>query len=323
LAAGSRTPAGPGAPRAGAAPGGPDLRIGPGGVPMSAHPRTTEAGVRRLRELGLGHMELEFVNGVRMGEEAAGRVARAAAESDVSLTVHGPYYINFNSRDPAIRERSQERLFQTARIGALCGAHSFTFHAAFTHGDPPEDVHRTVREALRALQRRIRDAGIRIDIRPELTGKPSQYGSLDDLLRLSQEVPGVYPCIDFSHYHARHGGGQNGYASFSRTLEQVGAALGRGALDRLHMHVSGIEYGPGGERRHLPLPDADFRYAELMQALWDHRVGGWVVCESPVLEEDALRLKQAYARAVQRKAGAGSGRAGRGAPGVRTSKEAG
>jgi deoxyribonuclease IV len=318
----------------------PDLRIGPAGVPASARPRSTEAGVRRVRELGLSHLEIEFVNGVRMGEEAAAKVAAAAAESDVTLTVHGPYYVNFNSRDPAIRERSQERLFQTARIGALCGASSFTFHAAFTHGDPPGDVHRTVREAMVALGERIRGAGISIDIRPELTGKPSQYGELDDLLRLSQEVQGVYPCVDFSHHHARHGGGQNGYESFSRTLEKVRRALGRQALDRLHMHVSGIEYGPAGERRHLPLPGADFRYKELMQALWDHRVGGWLVCESPVLEDDALLLRKAYGRAARggaraggKPAGAAAPRAARArvkaaarppgrAPGVRTPKEA-
>ena len=274
----------------------PELRIGPGGVPLSAASRSTEAGVRRVRELGLDHMELEFVNGVRMGGETAAKVAAAASQHSVSLTVHGPYYINFNSRDPAVRRASVERLFQTARVGSLCGASSFTFHAAFTHGDPPEEVHATVRDGMRELLARVRDAGLEIQVRPELTGKPTQYGSLEDLLRLSEEVPGVYPCIDFSHHHARHGGGQNGYASFSATLGKVRRALGREALERLHMHVSGIEYGPAGERRHLPLPEADFLYRELLQALWDHGAGGWLVCESPVLEEDALRLRKAWRR---------------------------
>jgi len=280
-------------------PGRPRLRIGTGGVPASARARSTEAGVRRVRELGLDLLEIEWVNGVRIGEESARAVQAAAEASDVALTAHGPYYVNLNSRDPRVRAASLERLFQTARAGAWCGARSFTFHAAFTHGDPPEAVHRAVRAALEELVGRVRDAGLDIQVRPELTGKPSQYGSLEDLLRLSQEVPGVYPCVDFSHYHARHGGGQNGYASFSRTLEAVRRALGPGALDELHMHVSGIEYGPGGERRHVPLPEADLRYRELLQALWDHRVGGWLVSESPVLEQDALRLRRAYRQAAR------------------------
>lgn len=280
------------------------LRIGTGGVPSSARPRVSEVGVRRIRELGLSSMELEFVNGVRMGEQTAMDVARAARAADVALTVHGPYYINLNSRDPEKREASLVRLFETARIGAICGAGSFTFHAAFYHDDPPKEVHRTVLKGMRELKKRIEGAGIAIDIRPELTGKPNQYGELDELLRLSEELPGVYPCIDFSHHHARHGGGQNGYESFARTLGRIREVLGQQALRRLHMHVSGIEYGAKGEKRHLPLPEADFLYEELMQALVDFEVQGWVVCESPVLEKDALLLLEAWKRAAAGKSAA-------------------
>ena len=266
---------------------------------MSARPRVSEVGVRRCRELGLSCMELEFVNGVRMGEETAQKVADASKVSDVALTVHGPYFINLNSREPEKRAASLDRLFETARIGALCGAGSFTFHAAFNHDDTPAVVHKAVVKGMRELQKRIQGAGIAIDIRPELTGKPNQYGSLEELLRLCRDVPGVYPCIDFSHHHARNGGGQNGYESFSRTLDSIRKALGPDALRRLHMHVSGIEYGAKGERRHLPLPEADFLYEELMQALVDFEVNGWLVCESPVLETDGLLLLEAWKRCAK------------------------
>ena len=277
----------------------PALRIGTGGIPASTPaPGGSELGIRRIRELGLTSMELEWVNGVQLGPERAAKIRAAAESCDVALTVHAPYYVNLNSRDPEKREASLRRLFETARLGSLCGAHSFTFHAAFYHDDPPEAVHRTVRSGLEELKRRAEGAGLPIEIRPELTGRPSQYGALEELLRLSAEVPGIHPCIDFSHHHARGGGGQNGYESFARTLDAIRRALGKKALRRLHMHVSGIEYGPGGERRHLPLPDADFRYRELMRALVDHQVGGWVVCESPVLEKDALLLLGAWRRAT-------------------------
>jgi len=79
-------------------------------------------------------------------------------------------------------------------------------------------------------------------------------------------------------------------------LEQIGARLGRGALERLHVHVSGIEFGPKGERRHLPLRESKFRYRELLRALHDTRVSGWVICESPAMEDDALVLKRAWRR---------------------------
>ena len=79
-------------------------------------------------------------------------------------------------------------------------------------------------------------------------------------------------------------------------LETVERRLGRPALERLHVHVSGVEYGPSGERRHVPLQRSEFRWRELLRALEDARVSGWVVVETPAMEEDALLLKRAFRR---------------------------
>ena len=70
--------------------------------------------------------------------------------------------------------------------------------------------------------------------------------------------------------------------------------MGRQALDNMHIHVSGVAYGPRGEIRHLTLDESDFRYTELLKALKERRVQGVVICESPNLEEDALLLQQTY-----------------------------
>jgi len=135
-----------------------------------------------------------------------------------------------------------------------------------------------------------------IDVRAELTGKASQVGSLDEVLEWSVAVPGVLPCVDFSHRYARDLGKHNRYEDFAATLAAIEARLGRPALDRLHVHISGIEFGPKGERRHQPLRETKFRWRELLRALKDMRVGGWVVCESPEMEDDAMRLQKAYRR---------------------------
>ncbi|MBI4758593.1 MAG: TIM barrel protein, partial [Chloroflexi bacterium] len=110
------------------------LVFGPAGVPVSAKKHSSVGGIERVRELGLGAMELEFVQGVRMGEKEAGLVRQAAEANGVRLTVHAPYYINLNSRDPEKLAASRERICQSARIGAICGAESVTFHAAFYQG---------------------------------------------------------------------------------------------------------------------------------------------------------------------------------------------
>ena len=134
------------------------------------------------------------------------------------------------------------------------------------------------------------------DVRTELTGKPTQVGSLEEILAWCREVEGVHACVDFSHQYAREQGKHNRYENFAGTLTAIEQALGRAALERLHVHISGIQYGPKGERRHEPLRETAFRWKELLRALKDLRVSGWVVSESPAMEDDALLLQQTYRR---------------------------
>ena len=149
---------------------------------------------------------------------------------------------------------------------------------------------------LLALSKALSDEGHRVLLRPETTGKASQFGTVEELLRLSTEVPGVQPCIDFSHLHARSGGAFNSYDEFLSVLQQIEAALGRHGLETMHMHVSGIEYTAKGERKHLVLQESDLKYDELLRALKDVKASGTLVCESPNLEDDALLLQETYAR---------------------------
>jgi deoxyribonuclease-4 len=271
------------------------LRFGTSGIPLSTTRPGTEAGIRRIRELGLDHLEMGWVNGIKMSDETADRIARTARECDVSLTAHGPYYINLCGA-PETVEASLGRLEHTARLGARCGAQSFCFHAGFYGAQAAFVARRRIGAALRRLRAVMKRERWRLDARPELTGKPSQVGSLEEIVGWSRSIPGIRPCVDFSHQYARSGGVENGYERFVAILEFLRDRLGTGALERLHVHISGIEFGPRGERRHLPLRRSRFRYRELLRALKDMNVGGWVVAESPAMEDDALLLQRAYRR---------------------------
>ena len=84
---------------------------------------------------------------------------------------------------------------------------------------------------------------------------------------------------------------------WSALLDSYEKALGKAALGHLHIHLSGIEYGPKGEKHHLELKEADLDLKGLFQALHDHGSGGRILCESPIMEEDALKMKRAWKRA--------------------------
>jgi len=271
------------------------LRFGTSGIPLTSERPNTVWGIRRARELGLDHLEMAWVNGVRMNDATADAIAAAAREHDVTLTAHAPFYVNLCGA-PEIVARSRARLEDAGRLGARCGAQSFCFHAGFYGTLDAAEAARRVQAELERVMTTLRLYRHAIDVRAELTGKASQVGSLDEVLEWSVAVPGVLPCVDFSHRYARDLGKHNRYEDFAATLAAIEARLGRPALDRLHVHVSGIEFGPRGERRHQPLRETKFRWRELLRALKDMRVGGWVVCESPEMEDDAVRLQKAYRR---------------------------
>ncbi|KKQ34341.1 MAG: Endonuclease IV [candidate division WS6 bacterium GW2011_GWA2_37_6] len=70
------------------------LRFGTGGIPLTVKDRNAIAGIRRIRELGLAAMELEFVYQIFLDKEKAEEVRKVAEELDVALSVHGSYYVN-------------------------------------------------------------------------------------------------------------------------------------------------------------------------------------------------------------------------------------
>ncbi len=281
------------------------LLFGTAGIPKSSNKSDSINGIGKIRELGLDCMELEFVRGVRMQEETANAVRRKSLQDKIRLSVHAPYYINLNSAEPEKVQASKDRIYESARIGELCGAKDIVFHTAYYHKDNIEKVYEKIDGILRELIYRLDSEGIDVTLRPETMGKKTQFGNIEEILRLSSENYNsinknnninILPCIDFAHLHARSGGEENSYDHFASYLELVERKLGAEGVNNMHMHVSGIEYSGKGERRHLNLDDSDLRYVELLRALKDFSVKGLLICESPDNENDALKLKDVYSR---------------------------
>ncbi|MCZ7372111.1 MAG: TIM barrel protein, partial [Candidatus Methanoperedens sp.] len=267
------------------------LLFGTAGTPISSKGNDSISGIKRVHELGLGCMELEFVRGVKMGERTALAVGKAAKELDIRLSVHAPYYINLNA-DGETLAKSKERILNSARIGNICGAKSVVIHAGFFQKETRQVVYEKIKKALIEIREKLNSEGVDILLRIETMGRKSQFGSLDDVLEIT-EIEGVMPCIDFSHLHAVTGK-NNSKEEFVSILARVEERLGREGLDNMHIHVSGIEYSEKGEKNHLVFEESDFNYKELAQAFVDFDIKGMVICESPNLEEDALLLKSEY-----------------------------
>ena len=271
------------------------ILFGTAGIPISTIPRNTAEGIKQVRKLGLDAMELEFVQSVNILEEKTPLIKQAAKENNVALTCHGQYYINLNSVEKEKREASIERILKAAKITWMCGGWSVCFHAAYYLGNPVL-AYKNVKESLKEVVKKLRDDGIDVWIRPETGGKTNQFGSLEELIKISQDVEGVLPCIDFAHHYSRSLGKVNTYEDFYFILESLEKELGRQALDNMHCHTEGIHFGDTGERYHMNLEDSKINFQDLVKTWKEFKIKGVIICESPNIEKDALLLKNLYSK---------------------------
>jgi deoxyribonuclease-4 len=182
-----------------------------------------------------------------------------------------------------------------AHFGHLAGATDIVFHPGSYFGAPPAQVLPLAIERLEGCVAELRAAGNPVTLRPETMGKSAMLGSFEDTLEMSLAIPGVLPCLDFAHLHARPGdGSMNTYNEWARLLDAYAKALGASALEDLHIHLSGIKYTPKGEKEHLPLEDAGIDLDAILRALCDFDCSGRLLCESPVMEEDALLIQKTW-----------------------------
>jgi deoxyribonuclease-4 len=276
------------------------FRFGTVGSPIKTpkKPGGSVGAIQFSKSLGLDAMELGWVQSVRVSVETCAAINQAASTEGVALSVHAPYFINLNANDEEW-PKSRQRLMDAAHYGNLAGATDIIFHPGSYFERPPAEVLKVAIPRLQGCVDELRAAGNPVTLRPETMGKSAMLGSLDDTIEMTRQIPGVLPCVDFAHLHARPGDGSvNSYEEWAALLEGYGKALGGPALKSLHIHLSGIEYGPKGEKNHLPVAESDLKLKDLFRALRDFKAGGRILCESPAMEDDALYLKKVWEEVI-------------------------
>jgi len=246
------------------------------------------------KSIGLTAFELGWVQSVRVSEATCTDIKRTGEEQGVALSVHASYFFNLNATEEEW-PKSRKRLMDAAHYGNLAGATDIIFHPGSYFGNPPKEVLKVAIPRLKDFMDEVRKAKNPVTLRPETMGKSAMLGSLEDTLEMSKAIKGVQPCLDFAHLHARPGDGtMNTVKEWTQILEAYQKALGKEALKNLHIHLSGIEYGPKGEKNHLALGESDLKINFLFQVLKDFGCAGRILCESPIMEADAENMKKAW-----------------------------
>lgn len=272
------------------------FRFGTVGSPINTpkKPGGSVGSIQYINSIGLNALELGWVQAVRVSPETCEAIHQTAGANGVAISVHAPYFINLNANDEEW-PKSRQRLMDAAYYGNLAGATDIIFHPGSYFERPAADVLAVAIPRLQGCVDDLRAADNPVILRPETMGKSAMLGSLEDTIEMAKAIPGVLPCIDFAHLHARPGDGTlNSYDEWSARLEMYANALGEARLKQLHIHLSGIEYGPKGEKNHLPVAESDFKLQDLFRALNNVNAGGRILCESPIMEADALTMRTTW-----------------------------
>ena len=151
-----------------------------------------------------------------------------------------------------------------------------------------------LKEALKALEREGLDQ-VRMCI--ETMGKINVLGDQEEVCRICQLDERLLPCIDFGHLNARTQGGMCRPEHFEALLDLLNHRLGAERAKNFHAHFSKIEYGRGGEVKHLTFADQEYgpEFSPLAKLLAERQLTPRIICESAGTQaEDAAIMKQTY-----------------------------
>jgi deoxyribonuclease-4 len=134
-------------------------------------------------------------------------------------------------------------------------------------------------------------------------GRHSQFGSLDEILSVCQQVEGTQLVIDWSHLHARTGGGLRSVEDFRKIVVEAEEKLGTEAVRNMHCHFSKIEFTyKAGERRHHILDEAGFgpEFEQLAEVVAEFNLRPVFICETAVQDADAAKMRDTLKRVKNR-----------------------
>ena len=264
------------------------LKFGIAGKPSTS--KNLEQGMTLLNKLELDACELQFGRGIMLGDKAIEKITKSAEDNGISLSCHAPYYINLNSENPETVERSRKWLMETLDVAMRTNSKMIVAHAGRVDPNDPDAATQAILDGLVPVLELMDEKGCDIPLGLETMGKPRSWGRLEEVKEVCRTSQHLAPVIDFAHIHALY----NGLFKTQRDYEKVLSSYEETGMDFLHCHFTCVEYSEKGEKKHLPVDARDPDFIPLAMAFKKKGYNITMICESPLLEKDALQLKEWY-----------------------------
>lgn len=272
--------------------------FGPGGNSESFYAAGLKSTVDApgwVKSFGLDAYEYQAGNGLTASDATLKKIGEAAAEQNIKMSLHTPYYISLSGIEPEKRLKSIDYIQKSIHAATLLGADTIVIHSGSAAKISRSEAMALARDTLEKVIEAVGDTAIKLGL--ETMGKLNQLGTLDEVLELCRVSPKYHPVVDFGHLNARKQGYFTDADSYRRVFDRISEALSPEYAQNLHCHFSKIEYTAAGEKKHLTFTDNVYgpAFEPLMEAIAKDGLTPRIICESAgTMAEDALAMKNYY-----------------------------
>ena len=273
--------------------------FGPGGNSDAfrfAGYKSTVDAPKFVKSIGLDAYEYEAGNGLSASPKILAEIGKKAAEHNIKMSFHTPYFISLSGVVEEKRLNSINYIRQSLDAAKLLGAGTIVLHSGSAAKITRDEAMRLAGDTLVKTLSEVDTYGIKIGL--ETMGKINQLGTLDEVLELCRIDSAFVPVVDFGHLNARDLGGVFVTADdYLRVFDKIDRALGAEVACNLHCHFSKIEWTGSGEKRHLTFEDNLYgpNFEPLVETIYKNNLTPTIICESAGTQsDDALAMKKYY-----------------------------
>ncbi len=255
------------------------MKIGIAGIPIDYKKKGIIEGIKGIKELGLDSLEYQLGRGITLKPEKAEQIGICGKDYNVEISLHAPYYLNFSVRDETLI-KWMGALHQTTRLAALMNASITVLHPGWVVKSLDRET------CLRNIISNLQDfTGLGI----ETMGRINAMGHFQEVLDICSRT-GHRPVLDFAHIHSLNP--LKSVHDFLTIFKEVESRLGH--QNHFHTHFTAVEVRNGEEKKHLPIEEGEPHFSLLAQAVREQGYNTTVICESPELDRDAVKMKKIY-----------------------------
>ena len=227
-----------------------------------------------------GHraLELPFVDGFPWKEKRCHAFGELAAERDIRLSVHAPYFAGLTLPDEDRGRQSLAALEHTMKLGKALTAPVIVAHFGSNYSEEPDVLMDRIRSRLDSVVSKVESLGVGMGL--ETAGNNRSFGSLGDIAMLASEYSFVRPVVDWAHVHAMTGGGLTSKEAFVSVFSFIQSQFPGWMIAPLQTQFSDNEFGAGGEIRHIAYGEGTLRVGPLVEAAQEAGVGMVLISEA-------------------------------------------